>query len=260
LSESHPGKNWNRYYQENNINWENKAYYTSAYLQEFVKSPWMHSLTLNLKPKSQVLDAGCGTGLFSIAMAWLGHHVTAIDYNQEAVDLAKSNLALFNQQAEKPIQVDFRKGDLLDLIFADGSFDLVFNQAVLEYFVADHDLACAVSEMHRVTRVGGQTICIVQHTGNPMRPWWKLLRIGHYANQPMVRVITPGVLKKFFETKFSSLSLDGLHTWKAVFMVPKFLQRPVYYLYRFCVKLIPMPLRLRVKFGLQIVVKANKTA
>lgn len=255
---NNPGKDWQIFYKDSKLNWENKEYYTEKYLHSFLKSEWMLCLTAHLKPGQKVLEAGCGTGLYSIALAYAGYNVTAIDYNEAAVELSRSNLALFNSQSEKKLKVDFRQGDLLNLEFQDNTFDLVFNQAVLEYFTDDSSFDKAISEMRRVTAPGGKVVAIIQNTRNPLRPLWNSMGLKFYIDQPDVRLIYRKVLQQYFSKHFKKVTVDGLLPWKAVFMAPKKFHKVTYYLNRFSERFIPLPRVLRSKIGIQLVVVGVK--
>jgi ubiquinone/menaquinone biosynthesis C-methylase UbiE len=255
---NNPGRDWEIFYKENELNWENKEYYTEKYMHSFLKSEWMHSLIAHLKPGQKVLEAGCGTGLFSIALAYAGYEVTAIDYNEAAIELSQNNLDLFNSQSEKKLKIDFSQGDLLNLEFQNNTFNMVFNQAVLEYFTDDDNFDKAISEMHRVTVAGGTVVAIVQNTRNPIRPLWNLMGLQFYINQPNVRLIHRQVLQKYFSRYFKIVSIDGLLPWKAVFMAPKKFHKVTYYLNRFFEKFVPQPKVLRSKIGIQLVVVGLK--
>jgi SAM-dependent methyltransferase len=102
----------------------------------------------------RLLDAGCGTGRFSVALA--GHHtsVVGVDPDPAMLDLARTRTT--GGCARAVVE---------HLPFPDGSFDLTVAVTVLE-FVA-HPVA-AVAEMARVTRDGGR---IVIGALNPRSPW-----------------------------------------------------------------------------------------
>jgi magnesium-protoporphyrin O-methyltransferase len=81
----------------------------------------------NLPTGAHVLDAGCGTGLFSLALARRGLRVTA-------VDLAPQMIAAAQQQAERAglaERISFHSGDLEQI---DGRFDAVFCFDVLVHY------------------------------------------------------------------------------------------------------------------------------
>jgi SAM-dependent methyltransferase len=115
-------------------------------------SPW-------LRPGIRVLDAGCGPGGNS---AWLDEYgeVVGVDISAEAVRLARS----------RHPEIDVREGDIMDLPFADQSFDLVLAITVLA-MVADD--ARAVRELARVARPGAGVFLI--------EPAYRRLRRGHDA-------------------------------------------------------------------------------
>lgn len=48
---------------------------------------------LGEEPKLNVLDLGCNEGLGAVLLAEKGHNVTAIDFDKEAIEWSKSNLA-----------------------------------------------------------------------------------------------------------------------------------------------------------------------
>ena len=67
----------------------------------------------------RLLDAGCGTGTFSIEAARRGAEVVAIDLSSTLVELARENYA----NHTGPGSIDFRAGDFLDASL--GEFDFV---------------------------------------------------------------------------------------------------------------------------------------
>lgn len=254
-----PGEKWKLFYQENNLVWENKDYFSDSYLSWYIKSEWIQKLVKNTKPGIKILDAGCGTGLIPIALAYAGYEVTAIDYNDEAIQIAKENLEIFNSSSSNKIHVNFLKSDLLKLDFKSNKFDLVFNQAVLEYFIDDSALNKAIEEMVRVTKPNGKVKAIVQNTGNPLRHIWNLMNIGGYENQPNVRQINRKILIKIFKRRdLIDIKIDGLYTWKSIFKVPSKWKGKIYYFYRFCEKFIQLPLIIRSRLGIQLIVESTK--
>lgn len=88
----------------------------------------------------QVLEVGCGTGLFLEWFAQLGHQVTGIDPSTSMLDIACRRL---------PGRVELDRGYAEDLPYEDGSFDTVALITVLEF--AD-DPAGALREAIRVAR------------------------------------------------------------------------------------------------------------
>jgi magnesium-protoporphyrin O-methyltransferase len=96
----------------------------------------MRSTLLNYLPDSmhgsRVLDAGCGTGAFSVSVAARGAIVTGIDLSPTLVDLARRRLpAAFRQGA-----VEFRVGDMCEAQL--GDFDhVVAMDSLIHYHMID---------------------------------------------------------------------------------------------------------------------------
>lgn len=113
----------------------------------------------------RVLDVGCGPGFFAGGLAGLvgaAGRVDGVDINARFVSDAN---ARFDQQA----QINFHHITDHVLPFADACFDRVICKNVLEYVP---DLARTLSELHRVTKVGGKIHVIDSDWGFVIvEPW-----------------------------------------------------------------------------------------
>lgn len=95
----------------------------------------------------RVLDLGCGSGRYSIALSHLGAaHVTAVDFQ------AKSYAAAQSICQRTGMAVEFREANVLSLPFADRSFDFVWSNGVLHHTRSWKD---AFSEYVRVLKTAG---------------------------------------------------------------------------------------------------------
>lgn len=112
---------------------------------------------LHPQPGEQILDIGCGTGVFTEDVLGCGTTVIGIDLS----------LPMLEKALIRTRNADFSGlcGDMCALPFPDNSFDRVFSMTAIE-FVADAKLA--IAELERVTRKGG---CIVVTTLNSLSPW-----------------------------------------------------------------------------------------
>jgi len=108
-------------------------------------------------PGDRILDAGCGTGIFTLDLLSRGSTVVGID-------LSLPMLARARRKADgypfHPVGAD-----ILRLPFAGGQFDKTVSVTALEFI---EDAAAAVRELFRVTRRGGT---IVVATLNSLSPW-----------------------------------------------------------------------------------------
>lgn len=93
-----------------------------------------------------VLDVGCGTGTWALALAARGAAVTGIDISPEMVRVARRKAAVSGHS------VTFMPGDGRCLPFPAANFDLVTALLVLEFAL---DPSAVLSEMVRVLRPGG---------------------------------------------------------------------------------------------------------
>ena len=94
-----------------------------------------------------VLDVGCGTGVAAVTAALRGAAVAGLDLTPPLLERAHRNAALAG------VDIAFREGDVEDLPYADGAFDVVLSQ--FGHMFAPRP-AVAVREMLRVLRPGGR--------------------------------------------------------------------------------------------------------
>ncbi|HEX6648851.1 MAG TPA: methyltransferase domain-containing protein [Pyrinomonadaceae bacterium] len=110
---------------------------------------------------ARILDAGCGTGLLTLALLRAVRFpvsITALDLSQTSVVAARK--ALYYSSGRKR-DVTFTQGNLLSLPIADESLDLVVTSGALEYV----PLADGLSELARVIAPGGHLLHLPVHPG-----------------------------------------------------------------------------------------------
>jgi SAM-dependent methyltransferase len=96
-----------------------------------------------------VLDAGCGSGKFSAALARLGaEKVIGLDLGLKGLEFAR------RQAAKVPYgsKIDFRHGSLLDIPLESGSLDAVWSNGVIHHTL---DYRKCLDEFARVLKPGG---------------------------------------------------------------------------------------------------------
>jgi len=112
-----------------------------------------------LKPKSDefILDAGCGTGIFTLDSLSLGTHVIGVDLS----------LPMLSRAAQKTGGYHFEAvlADISSLPFQENAFDKVLSVTALEFI---EDAKGAMEELFRVTKKGGR---IAVATLNSLSPW-----------------------------------------------------------------------------------------
>jgi len=94
-------------------------------------------------PGDRVLDACCGTGDLALAARREGGRVTGLDFSERMLERAD----------RKSAEIEWVRGDLLELPFEDASFDA----ATVGFGVRNvEDLPGALRELRRVLRPGGR--------------------------------------------------------------------------------------------------------
>jgi SAM-dependent methyltransferase len=94
----------------------------------------------------RVLDVGCGTGVVAVTAARLGAHVTGLDLTPALLERARENSHIAG------VKIDWREGDIENLPFDDGAFDVVLSQ--FGHIFAPRP-EVATSQMLRVLKPGG---------------------------------------------------------------------------------------------------------
>jgi ubiquinone/menaquinone biosynthesis C-methylase UbiE len=108
---------------------------------------------LALAPTEQVLDAGCGSGAITraIAKAVPNGQAMGVDREPKYVNFARHKAGL-----EGIENIRFEIGDVLDLPFEDDIFDIVWSKHLLQWV---RDRERAIAEFKRVVRPGGRVVC-----------------------------------------------------------------------------------------------------
>jgi 2-polyprenyl-3-methyl-5-hydroxy-6-metoxy-1,4-benzoquinol methylase len=157
--------------------------------------------TIEPLQSATILDAGCGEGetLARLGAALPGH-VVAVDLDAEAVELT----------ARRFPGAEVSRESVLDLPFANGSFDLVLCLEVLEH-IEEPDVALA-----ELVRVADEHVVV----SVPHEPWFRagsLLR-GKYlrglGNHPEhVNHWNPRSLRTFLEPRLEVINLKRSFPW-----------------------------------------------
>ncbi|WP_372697215.1 methyltransferase domain-containing protein [Arthrobacter sp. JSM 101049] len=107
----------------------------------------------HLAAGQRLLDVGCGPGSITLDLARL---IAAPDGSGRAVGVDRSEDVLATARAraaaEDVVNVGFEVGNIYDLQYDDGSFDIAHAHQVLHHLV---DPVAAVRELRRVTAPGG---------------------------------------------------------------------------------------------------------
>ncbi len=160
-------------------------------------------------PPASILDLGCGAGQIAAAIEQMGYRVTACDFAEEMIDIARRH------HAGTAVKWVCLKSDWKVLPFENGSFDTIVASSVFEYLV---DVRNVVAELSRVLRAGGVLLLTVPNPFNPVRKIEALLqsvlsrarlRLLHRARRIHSYALYLQISRNRFEGRAWQSMLDG---------------------------------------------------
>jgi len=147
---------WERYYTELPLVEPDEA--SESFHRELVEV-----IARLAPPGSAVLEAGCGGGWHSLALAKAGYQVTLLDFSPRALDYARSVFAAAGIAA---------RFELADIVHGgEPRYDLVFNAGVLEHYTPERQAALLKGMACRSRRF------VMALTPNSRCYWYWLWRI-----------------------------------------------------------------------------------
>ena len=128
-----------------------------------------------LRPKRGecILDAGCGTGIFT-------RHLLAEGTFVVGLELSFPMLLKAGEKLDRN-QFNMVQGDMLHLPFADNEFDKTISVSAIEFLENAKE---AIDELFRVTRPGG---CMVVTTLNRLSPWAARRKVAAKEGHPIFK-------------------------------------------------------------------------
>jgi glycosyltransferase involved in cell wall biosynthesis/ubiquinone/menaquinone biosynthesis C-methylase UbiE len=137
--------------------WGDNYIYHDKSFSERLKN--VHQLVNELNEKSHILDIGCGSGEITASVyERFRCNVTGIDVSDKMIEHCKDHYSEKN--------LSFELGDILNLHFPSGHFDLVLSLSVIEWL---EDYEGAIAEVSRVLKLGGQWIVSLPNWVSPFR-------------------------------------------------------------------------------------------
>jgi len=137
----------------------------------------------------RMLDAGCGSGLFTVAALRLGAHVTAFDFDPNSVRTTRRMADIWSPGADTGERFTLLHGSVLDEGFLTGlgTFDVVYSWGVLHHTGSMWEACRNVAR--RVAPGGALVVALYHDTGWTSAVWWYLKRLYVALPRPLQPVL-----------------------------------------------------------------------
>lgn len=169
---------------------------------------------------SLILDAGCGTGVYSIEILKKGFDVVACDYSENMIALVKKKITKTNYSNKLYLSVV----DTNILTFKNNTFDYILCMGVLQH-LSNADMV--IKEFFRVLKPGGTVVINTMHSGfiikrggkyfnwySPVRLTSLALRIGFRRSEIKYIYLLPKMLR-WMESFFENNTIHRLFRYLA---------------------------------------------
>jgi SAM-dependent methyltransferase len=158
---------------------------------------------LRLTAGARVLDAGCGSGQFAIALAERGARVTGIDLSPEMLRRARDHAAEHGFADD----IDWRTGDVKHLSEPLAVYDAIHARVLFQFLP---DIPGTLREFRRVLKPGGRLLASVPGALSPIyRASWMRHRPG---GDPGHNYVLPWELENLL-IEYGWRILDGWGEW-----------------------------------------------
>ncbi len=133
------------------------------------------------KPKMEILDLGCGPGLYAELLAGKGHSVTGIDFSAASIQYATK------QANEKKLDIKYLNKNYLDLDF-DNQFDLVMMIYLDFCALLPEERDRVLENIYRALKKGGLFVCDIVNEKNldkkTIPQSWEIQEKGFWKDTP----------------------------------------------------------------------------
>lgn len=134
--------------------------------------------------KMEILDLGCGPGLYAEIFAQNGHNVTGVDISQTSIDYAKK------EALRKKLDITYINANYLELELAENKYDLVTLIYTDLGALLPHERAKLLNFVYRIMKKGGVFVFDVlndtdiESKTTPKN--WEVLNSGFWKESPHI--------------------------------------------------------------------------
>lgn len=158
---------------------------------------------LGLTPGTQVLDFGCGSGVFTTLLEKRGYQCVGLDLSQKLLIRGKKESS----------HINFLQADVETLPFADESIDAIMLSCLIHHLPSP---AQCIQEVHRVLKPNGRFVAFDPNRLNPFMYLYRDKSSPFYSSHGVTeneRPILPHKVRNAFQVAgldTHSLYVDGL--------------------------------------------------
>lgn len=207
------GKNWQRFLSVLN---EDRIALAEESLQQMLRIPRLDGKLF--------LDAGSGSGLFSLAAVRLGAKVHSFDYDPQSVACTRRIKEQYAPRAEWIVE----EGSVLDKDYLQqlGQFDVVYSWGVLHHTGAMWE---ALGNVANLVKEGGQLFIAIYNDQGSVSRRWRLIKRLYNKSPKMLKpfILLPTIIvcegrlmpgrilrgQNPFSAWFQKTTLRGMNKW-----------------------------------------------
>jgi SAM-dependent methyltransferase len=143
---------------------------------------WILKQAENLKNPMEILELGCGPGLYTEQFAKMGHNVTGIDFSKRSIQTSRARAAEMN------LSIKYICGNYVDLPLGVEKFDLIYLIYTDFCVLNPQEQDNLLKSVFRALKTGGLFLFDVNH---PIRMKekvdarsWEAEKRGFWSNKP----------------------------------------------------------------------------